>query len=150
MGDREFDIDEFLKKPLMAHLSTSSDGGPRHSPVWFLWEEGAVWLIGNERDSFPARIRQDGRCAIGIVEFDLERGLLQHVGMRGTAAVVPLEQERLHRLLRRYLGDDEAAWNPWFREHVIDGLDLMARFQPVTIVARDQSYFSDVGPKARR
>jgi hypothetical protein len=141
-GDSDFDIDEFLRRPLFAHLATASEDGPRESPVWFLWEEGAIWLIGNSRDSFPNRIRRDGRCAIGIVDFDLRRGFLQHVGLRGVAAAVPLDRGRLYRLLRRYLGDDEAAWNPWFRANVIDGLDLMVRFEPTSIVARDQSYFA--------
>lgn len=137
-----FDIHDFLQRPLIAHLATASENGPRESPVWFLWEEGAIWLIGNRRDSFPKRIQQDGRCAIGIVDFDLEKGLLQHVGMRGSATVIPMDGARLHRLLARYLGDDERSWNPWFREHVIDGLDLMVRFEPESIVARDHSYFA--------
>ena len=147
--ENDFDIDDFLQRPLIAHLASASEDGPRESPVWFLWEEGAIWLIGNGRDSFPKRIQKDGRCAIGIVDFDLQRGLLQHVGFRGVARVVPLDRGRLHRLLRRYLGDDESAWNPGFRASVIDGLDLMVRFEPISIVARDQSYFANANAKAR-
>ena len=41
----DFDIDEFLNRPLIAHLSTSSDTGPQHSPVWYLWEEQKIWLV---------------------------------------------------------------------------------------------------------
>jgi len=141
--EQNFDIEEFLKRPLFAHLATISEDGARESPVWYLWEDNAIWLIGNTRDSFPKRIRKDGRCAIGIVDFDLSRGFLQHVGFRGEATVVPLDKERLYRLLRRYLGDDETKWNPSFRATVIDGLDLMVRFIPTSIVARDQSYFAN-------
>lgn len=136
------DVDKFLRRPLMAHLATASEDGPRDSPVWFLWEEGAVWLIGNHRDSFPKRIKRDGRCAIGIVDFDVQRGLLQHVSMRGSATVVPIDMARMHRLLARYLGDDKRSWNQWFREQVINHLDLMVRFKPESIMARDQSYFA--------
>ncbi len=139
----DFAIDDFLRRPLLAHLATMSEDGARESPVWFLWEAGAIWLIGNTGDSFPKRIKKDGRCAIGIVDFDLKKGFLQHVGMRGKATVVPLDKERLYRLLRRYLGDDETAWNPRFRAAVIDGLDLMVRFIPTSIVVRDQSYFAN-------
>lgn len=102
-----------------------SEDGARESPVWYLWEENAIWLIGNTGDSFPKQIRKDGRCAIGIVDFDLSRGFLQHGGFRGHATVVPLDKELLYRLLRRYLGNDETTWNPQFRTTVIDGLDLM-------------------------
>jgi len=55
-----FDIDDFLQRPLFAHLATASEDGPRESPVWFLWEDGAIWLIGNSRDSFQKRIQKDG------------------------------------------------------------------------------------------
>ena len=141
--DHDFDIDPFLQRPLIAHLATMSEDGARESPVWFLWEDNAIWLVGNTRDSFPKRIQADGRCAIGLVDFDLEGGLLQHVGLRGNATVVPLDQARLYRLLRRYLGDDQSSWSPWFRANIIDGLDLMVHFIPTSIVARDQSYFAD-------
>ncbi|MCB0212543.1 MAG: pyridoxamine 5'-phosphate oxidase family protein [Anaerolineae bacterium] len=145
--DHDFDIDQFLQRPLMAHLATMSKDGARESPVWFLWEANAIWLIGNTRDSFPKRIQDDGRCAIGIVDFDLEGGVLKHIGLRGNATVVPLDQERLYRLLRRYLGDDQTAWSSWFRTNIIDGLDLMVHFIPTSIVARDQSYFAETGSR---
>jgi hypothetical protein len=140
--EQPFNVDTFLQRPLFAHLATTSEDGPRDSPVWFLWEDGAIWLIGNHRDSSPKRIRRDPRCAIGIVDFNLEKGFLQHLGMRGRAEVVPMDKARLHRLLARHLGDDENCWNQWFKEHVIDGLDLMVRFEPESIVTRDQSYFA--------
>jgi len=138
----DFDVDAFLRKPLFAHLATASREGPRDSPVWFLWEEGALWLVGTERDSFPKRIAAEPRCAVGIVEFDLARGLLRHVGIRGTGAVVSLDRARMRRFLSRYLGDDEAGWNPHFKAAVIDQLDLMVRVLPESMVARDQSYFA--------
>src|SRR6266853_3303009 len=133
--DRDFDIDAFLKKPLFAHLATMSDTGPRESPVWFSWEAGALWIVGSKRDSFPERIRREPQCAVGIVEFDLPRGLLRHVGMRGTGTVAELDRPRLHRLLSRYLGSDEALWNQRFRATVIDRLDLMVRIEPTSGVA---------------
>ena len=144
--DRDFDIDAFLQRPLVAHLATVSERGACESPVWFLWEDGTMWLVGNDRDSFPKRLRADGRCAIGVVDFDLDRGVLEHVGIRAVATVLPIDRARLRRLLERYLGDNEAMWNAGFRERVVDHLTLMVRIDPVSIVARDQSYFA--GPPA--
>jgi hypothetical protein len=135
-----FDLDEFLAQPLMANLASSSPSGACDSPLWFLWEEGCIWLIGTSSDSFPKRIASDERCAIGIVEFSLSSGILRHVGMRGTATIASMDRERLHRLLKRYLGRED-GWNPTFRRRVIDGLDLMIRFVPESVVMRDQSYF---------
>jgi hypothetical protein len=45
--------------------------------------------------------------------------------------------------LSRYLGQSEAEWNPRFRSHVIEDLELMVRIKPSSIVARDQSYFAN-------
>jgi len=144
--DTDFDVDDFLQQPLVAHLATASADGPRESPVWFLWEDQAMWLVGNERDSFPKRLRVDRRCAIGLVDFDVQRGVLKHVGIRGVATVLPLDRFRLHRLLHRYLGENEAMWNPRFRASVIDRLTLMVRIKPASVVARDQSYFASTSP----
>src|SRR5437588_5009509 len=122
--DADFDVDEFLRQPLVAHLATASHDGARESPVWFLWEDQAMWLVGNERDSFPKRLQVDGRCAIGVVEFDLRRGLLKHVGIRGIANVLPLDRFRLNSLLQRYLGENEATWYAQFSTIECDGITL--------------------------
>jgi len=42
-------MDDVLKRPLFAHLATASEHGPRESPVWFLWEDDAIWIIGNSK-----------------------------------------------------------------------------------------------------
>ena len=143
----DFDPDVVLSKPLMAHLSSSSPSGPCDSPLWFLWEDGAIWLIGNSNDSFPKRLRAEPRCAIGVVDFDVNRGVLRHVGIRGVAAIQELSRPRLETLLTRYLGENKKAWNGWFVENIVDKLDLMICVTPNTggMVARDMSYFQ-TGP----
>jgi Pyridoxamine 5'-phosphate oxidase len=138
---RTVDVEEFLSRLLFAHLASASEEGPRESPVWFLWEDGAVWIIGSLRDdSFPRRIEREPRCAIGIVDFDLGRGLVHHVGMRGRASVEPFDADRASRLLRRYLGEAVEAWDRRFRETLADPDNVLIRFSPETVVARDQSY----------
>ena len=138
---RTVDLEELLSRPLFAHLASASEEGPRESPVWFLWEDGAVWIIGSLRDdSFPQRIEREPRCAIGIVYFDLERGLVHHVGMRGRASVKPFDPDRATRLLRRYLGERVEVWDRRFRETLEDADNVLIRFSPETVVARDQSY----------
>jgi hypothetical protein len=141
----DFDPSAVLLKPLVAHLATGSPDGPRESPVWFLWEEQAIWLIGNSQDSFPKRLRAESRCAVGMVDFDVERGILRHTGIRGVAEIRAMDQARLGRFLERYLGPDRDAWNPWFIEHIADPLDLMIRITPQSIVAKDVSFFK-TGP----
>jgi hypothetical protein len=138
---RTVDIDEFLARPLFAHLATGSEAGPRESPVWFLWEDAAVWIIGSRRDdSFPGRIERDPRCAIGIVDFEAEVGRVHHVGMRGRGTVERFDAGRARRLLSRYLRGGEAAWDRRFRATLDDPDAVLIRFDPETVVARDVSY----------
>lgn len=133
-------MNEILSRPLFAHLATSSELGARESPVWFLWEHDALWIIGNYKtDSFPKRIERDGRCAIGVVDFNPSTGHVHHVGFRGKAYLQPYDKERMKRLLSRYMGALE-HWDTRFIE-ILDDTDYMfIRFEPETAVVRDQSY----------
>jgi hypothetical protein len=139
-GDRDiFDLDEFLNRPLYAHLAHNSKGGPRESPVWFQWDGQAFWIIGGK--SFPANLKRDPRCAIGIVDWEPTTGLSQHVGLRGTAEVLPLDPIMAKTIFRRYFGPDEADWDRRFDDVLTGAPDFeMVRFTPETVVIRDQSY----------
>lgn len=131
---------EILSRPLFAHLATDSAAGVRESPVWFLWEAEALWIIGNYRtDSFPKRIEAEPRCAIGIVDYDPATGLVQHVGFRGRARLEPHDPKRMIRLLTRYMGGME-SWDSRFVEILDDADYVFIRFEPETVVVRDQSY----------
>ena len=135
-----FDLEKFLRRPLFAHLATASEHGPRVSPVWFSWEEGALWIIGDRADTFPGRIEEEPRCAVGIVDFDPGTGLVQHAGFRGSAAVEPFDRDRARRLFSRYLGKDRTGWDGMFVEALDDPGLVFVRFEPETVVVRDQSY----------
>ena len=139
-GDHEiFDLEEFLTRPLYAHLATSSEYGPRESPVWFHWDGTAIWIIGGT--SFPANLKRDPRCALGIVDWDKESGLSHHVGFRGRAEVLPFDCEMAKTIFRRYFGPDEGEWDPRFNDVIRGEAGLeMVRFTPETVVIRDQSY----------
>ena len=133
-------MNEILARPLFAHLATHSEAGPRESPVWFLWEESALWIIGNYvTDSFPKRIETEPRCAIGVVDYDPSTGLVQHVGFRGRASLEPHDAERMIRLLKRYMGELK-TWDSRFVEIPDDTDYIFIRFEPETAVVRDQSY----------
>jgi hypothetical protein len=138
--EQDFDIEEFLNRPLFAHLAALGEAGPCETPVWFSWEDGALWIIATSKGSFARRLLKDERAAIGIVDFDLKRGFLQHLGMRGVATVLPMAVDRRTRLVTRYLGN-EATWNSWFKANVVERQDVLVKFVPDTVFARDQSYF---------
>lgn len=67
----EVGLEEFLDRALFAFLAQSSPDGPRVSPLWFLWEEGAVWHTARtDGRSYPERVRRDSRTALAVVDFD--------------------------------------------------------------------------------
>ena len=139
---RSVDLDDVLARPLFAHLATASEQGPRSSPVWFLWEDESIWILADRAaSSFEKRIERDPRCAISVVDFDPSTGRVHHVGMRGRATVEPFDPERAKRLLSRYLDGPTDAWDPMFAKVLANPDDhVFVRFDPETVVARDQSY----------
>ena len=44
----EVALDDFLARRLFCVLAQRSGDGPRLSPLWFLWEDGAVWNVTGE------------------------------------------------------------------------------------------------------
>ncbi len=142
---KDFDIDTVLSKPLMAHLSTIDKDEPRDSPVWFIWEESCLWTFGMDRDSFIQRLKQEPHCAAGIVDFEVQRGILMHVGIRGIAKIASVDHERLRRFVSKYLGANSDNWNKWFVTTIVDPLNVMVQITPKSIVAKDASFFK-TGP----
>jgi hypothetical protein len=142
-----FDLEEFLSRPLYAHLAHNSEHGPRESPVWFHWDGQSFWIIGGT--SFPANLKRDPRCALGIVDWELGTGRSQHVGVRGRAEVLPFEAAVAKTIFRRYFGPQEEDWDRRFDDVFKDGCAVartgepileIVRIIPETVVVRDQSY----------
>lgn len=136
----EPDLDAFLERPLFCFFAQRSDSGPRLSPLWFLWAEGAIWNVARlDGRSYPRRVREYPRTAVAVVDFDPAAGRVEHVGMRGDATLEPYDAGRAERLFEKYLGETRSEWPEMFV-----GLDTEAyrliRFEPETVVARDQSY----------
>ncbi len=155
-----FDLDEFLARPLIAHLATTSRHGARDSPLWYLWEDRALWFIVEVGyNTFQDRIAENGSVGVGFVDFDPEVGRLQHVGIRGRGSLVPWDDDRAARLLRRYYrhlrGYREAPRPPGER---VGGRHrmLFVRVEPASVVIREQSYREAVlaatapGPRRHR
>lgn len=149
--ERDFDVEDLLSRPLFAHLATLGDAGPCETPLWFSWEDGAVWMIARSNSGFTKHLGRDERASVGIVDFDLDRGFLQHLGMRGGARVLPMDADRRTRLVTRYLGSED-TWSHWFKVNVVERQDVLVKFVPHSVVARDQSYFrwGDPSNKAER
>jgi hypothetical protein len=139
-----FDPDGILHLPLMANLATrAADGSPRNAPVWFHWEDGALWMPGSEGNASVDRIAADPRVAVEIVDYDNARGVLRHLGFRGRASIEPMDPDLFRRLLTRYLGKPD-TWNDWFIAEIAridDPAGRLVRVQPETTFTNDVSFF---------
>lgn len=141
---QSFDPNEILALPLMAILATvSEDGAPRNAPVWFIWEDQTLWMLGDAGGSSVRRLQREPRCAVEIVRFDNDAGILLHCGLRGTASIEENSPERFRRLLHKHLGPEE-CWNAWFVENIAqidDPTGRMIRLVPDGIFTNNVSFF---------
>lgn len=139
-----FDPGAVLAAPLVATLSTAAaDGAPRNAPVWFHWERRALWMPGGMGSASTRRLATDPRCAVEIVEYDNDRGVMRHLGLRGRAEIRPMDPEIFRRLLARYLGA-EPTWNPWFLAEIArieDPDGRLIRLEPDSVFTNDVSFF---------
>jgi hypothetical protein len=90
------------------------------TPVWFLWERGMFWWLTGAWSRLPERLREEPRLALVIDTCNLASGEILQVGVRGTAALVPLDRGLALRKLSKYLGYDRSAWP---RERFLAPLD---------------------------
>lgn len=139
-GTRDFDVDRFLAQPLTAHVATA---GPTVRPTWFLWEDGAFWILTGPWARLVDRVRTDPALAIDVDTCDPSTGIVRQVIARGTGELAPFDVPRGSRMLARYLGADEQAWDPRFRAY-LHGEDrsgtVWLRMRPDSLTATDLSY----------
>jgi hypothetical protein len=136
-----FDIDLFLSQPLTARVATE---GPTVRPVWFLWEEGAFWVLTGPWAKLYDRVSAAPQIALVVDVCDVSTGLVRQVIARGRAELLPFDVPRGRRKLSRYLGMDESQWDPRFVRYLHDDPDLRGtawlRLAPSSLTARDLSY----------
>ncbi|WP_327659516.1 MULTISPECIES: pyridoxamine 5'-phosphate oxidase family protein [unclassified Streptomyces] len=138
---RDFDVDTFLRQPLTARLATS---GPTVRPVWFLWEDGAFWVLTGPWARLFDRVKDDPDVALVVDECDVSTGRVQQVIARGRAELVPFDVARGRRKLVRYLGADEAQWDERFVGYLYDEPSergtMWLKLRPTSLTAKDLSY----------
>jgi hypothetical protein len=76
---------------------------------------------------------------LGIVDFDVSKGMVQHVGFRGRATLEPHDPDRMEKVFTRYMGERE-RWDSRFVKILDDPDYIFIRLEPDTVVVRDQSY----------
>ncbi|MBM4202949.1 MAG: hypothetical protein FJ194_02200 [Gammaproteobacteria bacterium] len=102
--------DEFLNERgvLMRIAVVRADGSPLVTPIWFLYEEGAIWFTPRDKSEWFACLRSDPRVALCIDEQPLP---YRKVLLEGKAQLMydtgtdDVWRERYRRIARRYVDD---------------------------------------------
>jgi PPOX class probable F420-dependent enzyme len=81
------ETDVFLRSSRTARVATiGKDGGPRVSPVWFVWFEDEIWLHSLTRSRRGGQVRQNPAVALTVDDGE-EFAQLRGVIIRGRAQV---------------------------------------------------------------
>ena len=130
MSRRE--LDEFLEPPRIAHFATIGPGGlPWVRPVWYVWEDGALFFTTRLRARRTgADIAAGSASAVSIAS---EGHPYQAVIARGVAAVWLLDRDAwLERFARRY-----GAYPGWYHDALREEDRVILRLLPEPLVAWD-------------
>jgi len=101
--------DLLTSEPLTAHVATCHNGRPHVAPVWYLHDDGVVWIVTAGRKL--ADLRTNPYVSLSIEKS--ERGLPEWTAtLRGTASIVDDGDtfERINGRINRKYGLDEDAW----------------------------------------
>ncbi|PWH12020.1 MAG: hypothetical protein DDG60_15155 [Anaerolineae bacterium] len=98
----------FLARPLLGRLATASpDGQPHVVPVWFLLEDGLVWVSSFQSTRKVIDLERNPKCAI-VIDIEQGRETLSAVAIEGRAELVraPFAEvrQRAQRIYAKYLG----------------------------------------------
>lgn len=143
--EHPFDVDAFLAEGRTARVAID---GPTVRPMWFLWEDGAFWLMSGPWAHLFGRVQDDPEVAIVVDVCDTATGDIRSVTVRGAVTIDdgPFDVPRCRRLLVRYLGEDEASWpaepddyRGYLAQPPMDGLTWL-RLVPRTWTVLDRSF----------
>lgn len=104
-------INEFLAERRHAVLATNRrKGPPQLSPVWYLWDEGALYVSTSEQSIKAQNIRSDNRISVCV---DGGWGDFRYVTLSGEVSLAAygteLQQQMRWRIIRKYHDSDESA-----------------------------------------
>ena len=132
--------DRFLAEPLIGVLGTvDASGQPHQAPIWYLWEDGAAYLVTGRSSRKWRNAAQNPRVSLCI---DARTPPYRAVLVSGRAEEAAQSvDEMLLRLAMRYLGDE--GGRNWFAASRAGGgsaeTSLVVRIRPERIVSWDDS-----------
>lgn len=81
------EVDAFLAEQRTCRVATVGSTGPHATPLWFVWQDGALWLTSLSRSQRWIDLQNDPRIAV-VVDAGEDYGELRGVELRGRVEVV--------------------------------------------------------------
>lgn len=81
------EVDAFLAGERTCRVATNSADGPHVSPLWFVWQSGALWVYSLNRSQRWKDVHADPRISV-VIDAGHEYFELRGVEISGTAAPV--------------------------------------------------------------
>ncbi|GAA3063472.1 pyridoxamine 5'-phosphate oxidase family protein [Pseudonocardia yunnanensis] len=81
------EVDAFLAEQRTCRVATVGSTGPHATPLWFVWQDGALWLTSLSRSQRWTDLQNDPRIAV-VVDAGEDYGELRGVELRGRVEVV--------------------------------------------------------------
>lgn len=124
---------EFLQADRHAILATNGRGGvPQLTPVWYLFEDGALFVSAQTSTVKVGNLRRDPAVSVCI---DGGRGDARYVALSGEAELIePGERQRelRWRIVRHYSSDEAEAKR--YHETVRDNVGVIILLRPQRVV----------------
>lgn len=132
-------IDSFLDRDFHAILATISQAGrPQLTPIWFLYEEGRIYVSAQASTVKARNLRRNPAISICV---DGGRGDPRYVVLSGDATLVepgaPGQEEMRRRIIRKYSSSDAAA--EAYYESIRESEAVTIVLEPDRIVSQDFS-----------
>lgn len=101
--------DLLASKTLMSVATIGPDGAPHNSPVWFIWDSGALKFAVQPQVQKLKNMRRDERISATI--FD-PNNAARYIEFRGTVDIAPDTDDAFGDLLaKKYLDLDHLPWS---------------------------------------
>ena len=104
-------VEEFLKPPRHAIVGTNRrDGPPQLSPVWYLYEDGRIYIGVLATTAKARNLRRDPRISLCVDGGHPDaRAVMIHGGAELIEVESPWREQVIWRIIRRYHDSDEDA-----------------------------------------
>jgi PPOX class probable F420-dependent enzyme len=136
-GVMQAEIDGFLAERRHAIVATNQpDRPPQLSPVWYVWEDGVIYISTSSQSLKAQNIQRDSRMSLCV---DGGWGDFRYVALSGDASLIPygtdLQQSMRWQIIRKYHDSDDSA-RAYFESNV-DEETVIIMLRPSRIVYRN-------------